>query len=112
MALLKTISTNIGIDATYWKIIDLNINWLRKICHVVLGGWSSKNIRDLEKNPIDNRNFDFNDSNFPFIEDEPQNERQIIYDKIKTQKVLETDYDGDQNDIIEVDGEFVGSVDA
>lgn len=83
MALSKKIKTNLGIDATYWKIVDLNINWLDKTSHISLLGWVDKNARDNGLKPLTQRNFDFNNVEFPFIDEEPQNEREIVYIKIK-----------------------------
>ena len=83
MALIKKIKTNLGIDATYWKIVDLNINWLDKTSHISLLGWVDKNARDNGLKPLTQRNFDFNNVEFPFIDEEPQNERETAYNKIK-----------------------------
>lgn len=83
MALIKTISTNFGIDSTYWKIVDLNINWLSKNSHVSMSGWSSKASRDAGDQPLTSRSFDWSSDEFPFIDDEPQNERETAYLKIK-----------------------------
>ena len=83
MALIKSISTRFGIDATYWKIIDLNINWLSKNSHISLSGWSDKASRDAGNIPLDSRSFDWMGEDFPFIGEEPQNERETAYNKIK-----------------------------
>lgn len=83
MALIKSISTGFGIDATYWKIVDLNINWLDKNSHISLLGWADKTARDAGLNPLDQRSFDYSGEEFPFIDEEPQNERETAYTKIK-----------------------------
>lgn len=84
MALIKTLPTEYGIDASYWKIVDLNINWLAREAHLSLLGWASLADRDAGKKEIDRKIFSFLGEDFPFTDTEPQNERGIAYSKIKT----------------------------
>jgi len=95
MAFIISIDTQYGIEASYWKIVDLNINWLTKNSHVSMCGWIDKASRDAGQQPLDQRSFDWSGDAFPFIETEPQNERELAYDTIKS---LE-------------DGEFADAVD-
>jgi len=83
MALQISINTEYGIPATYWKITTCSINWLNKYCHVTLLGWSDKAAREAGRQYLALREFDWNGDKFPFIESEPQNEREISYAKIK-----------------------------
>jgi hypothetical protein len=80
MALLKSLPNRKGINATYWKIAQLNINYLQKQSHIDLVGFSTKELRKLGKDPIDQRSFDFNEDEFPFNDDPV---RQIAYEAIK-----------------------------
>lgn len=51
MALLKEISTEYGIPATYWKITQLEFQ-LNKDCHVTISGYSNKDARLDNKQPL------------------------------------------------------------
>ena len=83
MALSKVLPTDFGIDATYWKIVDLNINWLSREAHISLLGWSDKVSRELGKKELSRKIFSFYGEEFPFLDIEPQNEREIAYEYIK-----------------------------
>lgn len=83
MALSKVLPTDFGIDATYWKIVDLNINWLSRETHISLLGWSDKVSREAGRKELARKIFSFSGDDFPFLDIEPQNEREIAYDKIK-----------------------------
>jgi hypothetical protein len=114
MALLKNLQKdNTGVFCEYWRLAQVNISYLRKDCHIDLVGYVNKAARDDGKEPIDSRSFDWAESEFPFNEDEPQNEREIAYEKIKAIKVKETvrNEDGTTSEI-EKDGEFADAVDA
>jgi hypothetical protein len=45
MALLKEISTNYGIPASYWKITSLVFNQ-NKDCSIILSGYANKDVRE------------------------------------------------------------------
>ena len=51
MALLKEISTEYGIPATYWKITKLEFH-LNKDCHITISGYSNKDARLDNKQPL------------------------------------------------------------
>lgn len=104
MALQKKIATKYGIDADYWKIVDLNINWLTENSHVVLCGWASKEAREEGLKPLAQRGFDWSGEKFPFTDEEPQNERGEAYEAIKNETTM--DVDGN-----EIAGEFVDAID-
>lgn len=44
MAIIKDISTDYGIPATYWKITKLEFH-LNKDCHITISGYSNKDAR-------------------------------------------------------------------
>ena len=83
MALNLTKNNSFGGTTSYWKVVDLNINWLNKISSVSLCGWTDEAARVALYRPTEQRNFEFSGDDFPFVEEEPQNEREIAYSKIK-----------------------------
>lgn len=83
MALIKNKELNNGFSGEYWRIIDISISYLSKYSHITLSLYKDKLSRDNGLQPISVQNFDWEGDNFPFTEEEPQNERQIAYDKIK-----------------------------
>lgn len=83
MALLKTIPTAYGVDAEYWKVVETNTDWLNRRSHVTMHGWLDQQARVDDKTPLTSRVYDWLGDDFPFVESEPQNEREIAYLKIK-----------------------------
>lgn len=110
MALQKSIQTNFGIEATYWKVVEINVNWHEKRSHVTLLGWVDQGARDSGKQPIDQRTFDWGGEDFPFVDKEPQNERAKAYEKVKLLQVVHPDPIDTEKTIL-VDGEFAGAKD-
>lgn len=53
MGLLKTKSTKYGVDASYHRIIQLNMNYDRLDAVVTLATYTNKDDRDAGANPID-----------------------------------------------------------
>ncbi len=88
MALQISIPNNYGTNTTYWKIVDLNINWLTKSSHVTLCGWVDKDARLDGKQPTDQRTYDWSGDDFPFdiavLDEEDVNGLKIAYEKIKS----------------------------
>jgi hypothetical protein len=112
MALLKNIPNGFGSTTSYWRVGQINISFLSKNVHVDLLGYLDRQARLDGKQPIDQRSFDFNGDEFPFNENEPQNEREIAYLKIKSFKTKETITDGDGTTReVETDGEFIDATD-
>ena len=109
MALSKQITTvyNGNVFATYWKIANIDIDWIESVAKVKLIGFVSQDARTANKGPIDTKTFNWSGSNFPFIEagydvtDEETQEvthvdglddktpRQLAYTCIKTKKTTE-----------------------
>jgi hypothetical protein len=54
MALLKKIYTedNTGVYAEYWKISEINSNWLNDKIEIVLAGFFDEDSRRNNKNPL------------------------------------------------------------
>jgi hypothetical protein len=59
MALLKTLQTNYGIDATYWNIFSITEDFKNKSLEVVINGYVSKEVRDENHNPVAWQNLTF-----------------------------------------------------
>ena len=83
MALQINKDSNYGVTATYWKISRMNIDWFSNYSQVAIGGWADKTARDNQSFPLKEFVYEFNGPDFPLIESEPQNEREIFYNLIK-----------------------------
>jgi len=59
MALLKTIASQFGIDATYWNIFSISEDFKNKSLEVVINGYVSKEVRDNNHNPVAWQNLQF-----------------------------------------------------
>lgn len=60
MALLKTIYTedNTGCAATYWKICDITMDWIKKHGSIELMGYMSEEAFNSSKNPMMTRKYE------------------------------------------------------
>jgi hypothetical protein len=59
MALLKTVNTEFGIDATYWNIGLITEDFKNEFLTVVINGYVSKEVRDENHNPVAWQNLQF-----------------------------------------------------
>jgi hypothetical protein len=59
MALLKSVNTVFGIDATYWNIFSISEDFKNKSLEVVINGYVSKEVRDENHNPVAWQNLTF-----------------------------------------------------
>jgi hypothetical protein len=59
MALLKSVKTVFGIDATYWNIYSITEDFKNKSLEVVINGYVSKDVRDENHNPVAWQNLTF-----------------------------------------------------
>lgn len=66
MALLLTVQTPFGVDATYWKICVQEIDWLARKCTLQLYGWANKVSRDNKFQPLHKVTFTWENDMFPF----------------------------------------------
>lgn len=78
MALLKSVITQYGIDATYWNIFSINEDFKNKTIDVVINGFATKENRDNNYDPIAWQNITFN--NDDYIKDAT---RKTIYERLK-----------------------------
>lgn len=81
MALLKTESTNWGVDITYWNIYSINEDYKGKSLDVVLAGYISKETRDAEMAPVTSKSFTLRDKEYIADAD-----REKVYKAIKLLK--------------------------
>lgn len=88
MALKKIITTSSGVNAEYWKISDVQIDYVRKMGTFALMCYISKETRDANKQPVNSMGFSFDaeikkDFDFPF-DNENVNILQTLYNLAKT----------------------------
>jgi hypothetical protein len=55
VALLKTESTNWGVDVTYWNIYSINEDYKSKTLNVILAGYISKATRDADLTAVSSK---------------------------------------------------------
>ena len=83
MALLKSIATQYGIDATYWNIFSITEDFKNKSISVVMNGFVTKENRDNNYDAIAWKNLTLVDDDY--ITDAP---RQLVYEKLKTKEFI------------------------
>jgi hypothetical protein len=93
MALYKQIETSTGTIGSYWKISDVQIDYVRKMGTFALMCYISKETRDANKQPVNSMGFAFDaeikrDFDFPFY-DENVNILQTLYNLAKTHPFFE-----------------------
>jgi hypothetical protein len=81
MALLKSVKTNYGIDATYWNIFSINEDFKNKINEIVVVGYISQDARLADSNPVSWQNLQF--TNDEYIKDAT---RALVYVALKTKE--------------------------
>lgn len=84
MALLKSVKTDYGIDATYWNIFSILENFKNKKLEVVIAGYASKVVRDANLDPIAWQNLQI--SGEEYIKDAT---RSNIYETLKSKDFLD-----------------------
>lgn len=75
MALIKTVESDFGVDATYWKIVSYQVYLNLDVIDVILAGYASKETRDWKKHPLMSDKIILKDYKFFSIED--------LYKKVK-----------------------------
>ena len=80
MAIIKSIDTQYGVVASYWKVSTLNVDWHNKRCELVMAGYADEQAREDGKNPIEFRWFNFFDTDFYLTFD--GNNVQESYDRL------------------------------
>ncbi len=79
MALLKSVKTNYGIDATYWNIFSIVQEFKFKRVAVTIAGYASKEVRDENLEPCAWQNVQFEGDDY--IKDAT---REAVYLALKT----------------------------
>jgi hypothetical protein len=64
MALLKTVNTEFGIDATYWNIGLINEDFKNEFLTVVINGYVSKELREENHNPVTYKSLQFSGDDY------------------------------------------------
>jgi len=83
MALHQVISTDYGVNATYWKIVDIHFNKFEKTVKVTIGGYLDKDSKDNGSNIL--KTFEYTiDETIIYSENLENNVIQKIYDYVKT----------------------------
>lgn len=90
----------------YYKIVEINTNWLEKSSHVVMLGYLDQTARQELRQPIVSKVYDWSGDEFPFtleaLDLEGNNQIKIAYAKIKESKL---DEDGNETN------EFASAID-
>lgn len=104
MALLKSKELPNGATCEYWRLIEININYANRGCHATIAGYKDQAARLAGKQPMDGISFDWYGDDFPFVEDEPQNEREIAY---LTIMVSAPQLDDEGNPVLDENGNII-----
>jgi len=83
MALHQIISTDYGVNASYWKVIDVHFNRFDKTVKIDVAGYLDKDSRDNGANVLKTFEYTVPES-IICSEDSQSNVIHIIYDYIKT----------------------------
>jgi hypothetical protein len=83
MALHQVISTDYGVNATYWKIVNIHFNRFDKTIKVTIGGYLDKDSKDNGSHIL--KTFEYTiDETIIYSENLENNVIQKIYDYVKT----------------------------
>jgi hypothetical protein len=64
MALLKSVETNYGVNASYWKISRTNINWYDGVLSLELWGFFDEAARRANKSTLNIKEYVFGGDDF------------------------------------------------
>lgn len=101
MAIQKSIKSQFGVNAEYWRIMKLNIEVDLTRVSIVLFGWGSKDFADNGDQHLEQRQFFFAGQEFSEMAFAIANENENIYSALKRvceAKILELEefYGGTQ----------------
>jgi hypothetical protein len=98
MAIIKSIPTQYGIDATYWRVMKfMDINVLNLKVSFMLYGWVDQQTHDEGKEPLDTRIIECIGAEFQTLAIQPTLENETVYSALKRVcelKALELDFAG------------------
>ena len=84
MALLKSVNTNYGIDATYWNIASMVENFKSKANSIILHGYLDLDARTNDMQPVITKSLLLTGDEY--IQDAT---RKAVYEKLKTTKFVD-----------------------
>ena len=84
MALAKTISTQFGVDSTYWNIGSINEDFKNKSIEVVMFGYISQAIRLANAEPVGWQNITLSEDDY--VADAT---RALLYPVLKTKHFID-----------------------
>ena len=64
MALQITKSTDFGVDATYWMVTSVNLDFYHESARVMISGWTDSSAQSGGKTPISGFPFEFSGADF------------------------------------------------
>lgn len=64
MAILKSIETNYGVEATYWRVMHLDIQVNNGYLGLKFFGWVNQEAADAGKEPLDYKSMAFSGAEF------------------------------------------------
>ena len=82
MALQKTVSTNYGIDATYWKIVGIIVNWINNHAEIGVRGWQDNASRLAGNRCLMSKHYVWDGADFTLVNG--GNNTAEAYAKLKT----------------------------
>lgn len=85
MALYKNIQTQYGIDASYIRVAQTNINWTNMMAHIEVLLYVNQDVRRAENNPIGSMAFDISILPYMALNIGPvMNVAAVVYGILKT----------------------------
>lgn len=82
MALKINKPSEFGVDATYWRVMETNINWAEQKAHVTIAGYLTKKARTNGSQPLISYSMDWQGEEFPYALD--LNILKTTYEKLTT----------------------------
>jgi hypothetical protein len=83
MALYQVISTNYGVNGTYWKVVDVHFNRFDKTVKVIIAGYLSQESKEIGSLVLKTFEYTFAET-IICSEESENNVIHKIYDYIKT----------------------------
>lgn len=98
MAIIKSIPTQYGVDATYWRVMkfmDIDVSNVR--VSFMFYGWVDQQAHDDGKDPLDKKSIDCIGAEFLALASQTTLENETVYNALKRVcelKALELDFAG------------------
>jgi hypothetical protein len=111
MALLMKIEVgNTGVDVEYWKVTQVNVNWLTNTAHVVVEGFVNEQLRLAGKSALVGKQYDFTADTMPFTVEDNMVAKMYDYLHNETQVAQSNDAEG-KTQTVTMPGIFAEAVD-